>query len=127
MFYINKLADLLPESVPSSLFADDVGILATNRDRKKAEQEAQKVVDEIKELTRVMTDLLGQCGQHDIDGPMAKWKKCFQNKQRAIYNNICALRKLTNSDPRYAKVLEKTNYTRRDYLNEYPENKLPED
>ena len=45
VFYINELGDLLPESVLSSLFADDVGILATNRDRKKAEQEAQKVVD----------------------------------------------------------------------------------
>ena len=49
VFYINELADILPESVLSTLFADDVGILATSRDREKAQQMAQEAVDVVVE------------------------------------------------------------------------------
>ena len=45
LFYINSLADLLPEENTNVLFADDVGILATAKTIKEAEEKAQHTVD----------------------------------------------------------------------------------
>ena len=45
LFYINELAELLPETVISSMFADDVSILGTNRVGSVAEKEVQEAVD----------------------------------------------------------------------------------
>ena len=43
--YINTLAEIIPTKNLNSLFADDVGILATNRDRDAAVADAQEAVD----------------------------------------------------------------------------------
>jgi hypothetical protein len=45
LFYINELAKLLPADVVGSLFADDVGILVADRNRKLAEGKAQEAVN----------------------------------------------------------------------------------
>jgi ribonuclease HI len=45
LFYINNLAEILPDTNVNVLFADDVGILATADSIKEAEAEAQKAVD----------------------------------------------------------------------------------
>ena len=52
VFYINELANILPDSVTSTLFADDVGILATNRDRDTAQRLAQEAVDVVVKWSR---------------------------------------------------------------------------
>ncbi len=45
LFYINNLANSLPEDTLASLFADDVSILSSNTDRNEAVNKAQKAVD----------------------------------------------------------------------------------
>ena len=45
VFYINNLAELLPDTNTNVLFADDAGILATADTIKEAQAEAQKAVD----------------------------------------------------------------------------------
>jgi hypothetical protein len=45
VLYINNLAHLLPEWAINAIFADDVTILCTHRDREEAERMAQEVVD----------------------------------------------------------------------------------
>ena len=40
LFYIDNLADILPESVVIAMFADDVTILSTDKDREEATQKA---------------------------------------------------------------------------------------
>ena len=45
LFYINVLAELLPDSLVSSLFADDVSFLATDRDGPTAAKKVQEAVD----------------------------------------------------------------------------------
>ena len=52
LFYINNLAEILPESNINALFADDVGILATANTIKEAEVEAQKAVDIVAEWSK---------------------------------------------------------------------------
>jgi hypothetical protein len=49
LFYINTLAERLPESNTNSLFADDISILATAPSLKKAQVELQKAVDVVAE------------------------------------------------------------------------------
>ena len=43
--YINDLAEKLPDSNVNCLFADDVSILATHRDKEQALKEAQRSVN----------------------------------------------------------------------------------
>ena len=45
LLYIDELAHRLPSDTVNSLFADDVGAVATHRDRLAAQQQAQKTVD----------------------------------------------------------------------------------
>ena len=45
LFYINTLAERLPESNTNSFFADDISILATAKTLKKAQEQLQKAVD----------------------------------------------------------------------------------
>ena len=45
LFYINNLAEILPDTNVNVLFADDVGILATADSIKEAEAEALKSVE----------------------------------------------------------------------------------
>ena len=45
LFYINNLAELLPDSTTNAMFADDVSILATAKTKEDAEIAAQAVVD----------------------------------------------------------------------------------
>ena len=45
ILYINNLAKVLPDKLINTIFADDVGILATRRTQKEAERVAQEVVD----------------------------------------------------------------------------------
>ena len=45
LFYIDNLADILPESVVIAMFADDVTILSTDKDREEATRKAQVATD----------------------------------------------------------------------------------
>ena len=45
ILFINNLAELMPPEAQAAFFADDVTLLATNRDRALAEKEAQALVD----------------------------------------------------------------------------------
>ena len=45
IFYINNLAKLLPTDTINCMFADDVSILATHRDKQKAAESVQRAVD----------------------------------------------------------------------------------
>ena len=52
LFYINELASILPSSTVSSLFADDVSALGTNKCREKAAQQVQETVDIVVEFSK---------------------------------------------------------------------------
>ena len=45
LFYINNLADLLPEDTLNVMFADDVSIVATDRDKNIAQEKVQAAID----------------------------------------------------------------------------------
>ena len=45
LFYINNLADLLPEDTIHALFADDVSILASHNSKEEATQIAHRSVN----------------------------------------------------------------------------------
>ena len=45
IFYINNLAKLLPADNINCMFADDVSILSTHRDKQKAVESVQRAVD----------------------------------------------------------------------------------
>ena len=45
ILFINNLAELMPPEAQAAFFADDVTLLATNRDRALAEKEAQALVE----------------------------------------------------------------------------------
>ena len=45
ILFINNLAEILPENAHVAMFADDVTLLATHRDKKQAERELQDLVD----------------------------------------------------------------------------------
>ena len=49
LFYINELATLLPSNVTTSLYADDVTILASSADKETARVQAQEAVDIVQE------------------------------------------------------------------------------
>jgi ribonuclease HI len=52
LFYINNLAGLLPTDVTTSLYADDVAILASSRSLVEAQQQAQRAVDVVQEWSK---------------------------------------------------------------------------
>jgi len=52
IIYINNLAKVLPLSVIATMFADDVGILATHRKKEKAEEIAQSAVDVVSKWSK---------------------------------------------------------------------------
>ena len=52
VLYINTLAEILPQQNLNSLFADDVGALATNVDREAANRDAQETVDVVSQWSR---------------------------------------------------------------------------
>ena len=52
LFYINDLAELLPQSTINTLFADDVTVLASSPDIKTAERNAQLTVDIVAEWSK---------------------------------------------------------------------------
>ena len=45
LFYINNLADLLPEDIVNSMFADDVALLGTDRSPELAQAKVQAAID----------------------------------------------------------------------------------
>ena len=52
IFYINSLANILPSNNLNCMFADDVGIVATARDRNEAVVSAQAGVDVVAEWSK---------------------------------------------------------------------------
>ncbi len=52
LFYINNLAFLLPKELTISIYADDVSILASSKDRQVAQRETQKAVDVVAKWSR---------------------------------------------------------------------------
>ena len=52
ILFVNNLAELLPEDALAAIFADDVTLLATNREKKLAEKEAQNLVDIVSNWSR---------------------------------------------------------------------------
>ena len=47
ILYVNNLAEFLPEEAQVAIFADDVTLLATHRDKQQAVLELQELVDRV--------------------------------------------------------------------------------
>jgi ribonuclease HI len=82
LFYINNLAEILPESVIISMFADDVAIVGTDRDRKKAEQKVQEAVSIVeawsKEYKLKLNSDKSECCYFTTWPKEAAWRPCVK-------------------------------------------------